>query len=347
MPYPAKGVRIYRRKSGIWLIRDPERGDRSTGTRDRRTAEGALARYITEKDRPAGPATPDQLTAAEALELYGSEHAPTVKDPVRIGHAIAALVPIVGSLPVAGLTSEVCRRYAKARGKAPGTIRKELGTLQTAVNYCHAEGYLTAAPKLRLPAKPPARDRWLTRGEVAKLLRAAYRNPRSRHLARFILVAMYTGTRSEAILRMRFMPSVEGGWVDTERGIMHRRGSGEAETNKRRPPIPIPRQLLAHLRRWERGGARYVVEVDGQRVASVKTAWRTALAEAAIDHCTRHDLRHTAITWAMQQGAEKWAASGYFGISLNLLEGTYGHHHPDHMRSAVEAMESRRTKLGT
>ena len=199
--------------------------------------------------------------------------------------------------------------------------------------------YLTSAPKLRLPAKPSARDRWLTRGEVAKLLRAAYRNPRSRHLARFILVAIYTGTRSEAILRMRFMQSVEGGWVDTERGIMHRRGTGEAETTKRRPPVPIPRQLLAHLRRWERNGARCVVEVDGQRVASVKTAWGRALAEAGIDHCTRHDLRHTAITWAMQREADKWAASGFFGISLNLLERVYGHHHPDFLQSAVEAME--------
>ena len=245
----------------------------------------------------------------------------------------------IGSLPVARLTSEVCRRYAKTRGKAPGTIRKELGVLQAAVNYCHAEGYLTSALKLRLPARPPARDRWLTRGEVAKLLRAAYRNPRSRHLARFILVAYYTGTRSEAILRMRFMPSVDGGWVDTERGIMHRRGTGEAETTKRRPPVPIPRQLLAHLRRWESNGARYVVEVDGQRVASVKTAWGRALAEAGIDHCTRHDLRHTAITWAMQRGADKWAASGFFGISLNLLERVYGHHHPEFLRSAVEAME--------
>ena len=211
--------------------------------------------------------------------------------------------------------------------------------LQAAVNYCYAEAYLTAAPKLRLPAKPPARDRWLTRGEVAKPLRAAYRNPRPHHLARFILVAAYTGTRSEAILRMRYMPTTEGGWVDTAMGIMHRRGTGEAETIKRRPPVPIPRQLLAHLRRWERDGARYVVEVDGQRVASVKTAWRTALDEAGVAHWTRHDLRHTAITWAMQRGSDKWAASGFFGISLNLLERFYGHHHPGYLQSAVAAME--------
>ena len=41
----------------------------------------------------------------------------------------------------------------------------------------------------------------------------------------------------------------------------------------------------------------------------------------------------------MQRGADKWAASGFFGISLNLLERVYGHHHPDFLRSTVEAME--------
>ena len=41
----------------------------------------------------------------------------------------------------------------------------------------------------------------------------------------------------------------------------------------------------------------------------------------------------------VQQGADTWAASGFFGISLNLLERVYGHHHPDSLRSAVEAME--------
>ena len=134
------------------------------------------------------------------------------------------------------------------------------------------------------------------------------------------------------------MPNTEGGWVDTEAGIIYRRGTSEAETKKRTPPVPIPRSLLAHMRRWERNGARYVVEADGQRVGSVKTAWKRALAKAGIDHATRHDLRHTAVTWAMQRGAGKWAAAGFFGLSLDMLERVYGHHHPDHMQSAVEAM---------
>ena len=122
---------------------------------------------------------------------------------------------------------------------------------------------------------------------------------------------------------------------------MYRRPAAQAETKKRTPPVPVPPRLLAHLRRWERTGARHVVEVDGTRVASVKKAWATALREAGIEHYTRHDLRHTAITWAIQRGADKWAAAGFFGLTLDVIETTYGHHHPDHMKSAVEAISRR------
>ena len=337
MPRKSAGARLYERGNGIFSIRDGARFI-STGTRNRREAEGALARYIAERDRSTGPTTPDKMTVAKALEIYGREHAPTVRAPERIGYAIAALLPILGDLPVGSITGELCRRYDKARVRAPGTIRKELGVLQAAINHCHTEGFLTTAPRVRLPEKPPSRDRWLTRDEAARLLMAA-RNPKARHLARFVLIALYTGTRSSAILGLRFMPHTAGGWVDTEAGLLYRRGAVEVESKKRTPTVPIPRQLLAHLRRWERNGARYVIEVDGQRVGSVKTAWRTALKEAGIDHCTRHDLRHTAVTWAMQRGADKWAACGFFGLGLDMLERVYGHHHPDHLRSAVEAME--------
>ena len=282
------------------------------------------------------------MTVANALAIYAEKHAPTVRAPDRIAYAIKALVPILGELPVGSINSSVCQHYAESRARAAGTVRKELGVLQAAINFAYSEGYLTATRKVRLPEKPAPRDRWLTRDEAARLLRTAHRSYRGKHLARFILVGLYTGTRSEAILGLRFMPNTEGGWVDTEAGMMYRRAAGQAETKKRTPTIPIPRPLLAHMRRWERNGARYVIEVAGQRVASVKSAWKRALAEAGIDHCTRHDLRHTAITWAMQRGADKWHATGFFGISLDMLERVYGHHHPDYMRSAVEAMERKR-----
>ena len=232
MPRKTAGARLYERSNGIFSIRDGARFI-TTGTRNRRRAEGALARYIAERDRPAGPSTPDQVTVADVLEIYGRERAPHVKDPARIGDCIAALVPILGPLPLASITGELCRRYGKARDRKPGTVRKELGTLAAAINHCHAEGYITAAPRVRLPAKPAPRDRWLTRDEAAKLIRAAYRNPKAKHLAHFILAALYTGTRTDAILRLGFMPSTVGGWCDTEAGVLYRRCEGETESKKR------------------------------------------------------------------------------------------------------------------
>ncbi|WP_363331167.1 hypothetical protein [Bradyrhizobium sp.] len=56
-----------------------------------------------------------------------------------------------------------------------------------------------------------------------------------------------------------------------------------------------------------------------------------------------HTLRHTAATWLMQRAAPIWEAAGFLGMSEKTLRDTYGHHHPDHLRGAAEAMGSRPT----
>ena len=90
MPRPSKGARIIRERNGVFYIRE---GDRriTTGTRDRKEADRAFARYIAGRDRPIGPSGTDAITVAEVLDRYGAEHAPTVADPERIGYAILAL----------------------------------------------------------------------------------------------------------------------------------------------------------------------------------------------------------------------------------------------------------------
>lgn len=116
----------------------------------------------------------------------------------------------------------------------------------------------------------------------------------------------------------------------------------QRETKKRQTTARLPRPLLAHLRRWAGAGSRHVVSEGGARIGDIKTAWRRACREAGLADVTPHTLRHTAITWAMQNGAQKWDVAGYFGVSMETLERTYGHHHPDYQATAVEAMERRR-----
>jgi hypothetical protein len=45
----------------------------------------------------------------------------------------------------------------------------------------------------------------------------------------------------------------------------------------------------------------------------------------------------------MQRGAPMWQAAGFLGMSEKTLRETYGHHHPDFLREAADAIASRPT----
>jgi integrase len=122
-------------------------------------------------------------------------------------------------------------------------------------------------------------------------------------------------------------PTEGAGWIDLHRGVFYRRPIGKRETKKRKPPVPLPGPLLAHLRRWHRLGIcqHYAVEWLGRPVAGVDKAFRNVVRDAGLgDDVTPHTLRHTAATWLMQQGTDPWEAAGYLGTTLETLDKTYG-----------------------
>jgi integrase len=162
-----------------------------------------------------------------------------------------------------------------------------------------------------------------------------------RHTARFILIGIYTGTRAGAIASAS--PYAEPGrsYVDLERGIFYRKPIGKRATKKRQTPAPIPPRLLAHLRRWKERKliATCFVEFNGKPVASVKKGFKSAVGLARLSgKVTPHTLRHTAATWLMQRGVPVWEAAGFLGMSPEVPQETYGHHHPDHLRGAAIAI---------
>jgi integrase len=106
----------------------------------------------------------------------------------------------------------------------------------------------------------------------------------------------------------------------------------------------LPPELLAHLRRWQRLGIAktHFVEGNGKPVQSVKTGFQTAVTGAKLEgKVTPQTLRHTAATWLMQNGVPMWEAAGFLGMSKEILEKTYGHHHPDHMKAAALGFRKR------
>ena len=292
------------------------------------------------------------MTVAEALAIYGEEVAAHVASPQTQGYAIEALLKFWGDRAVADVKGATCRLYGRSRvhpktGEAvrPGTIRRELGVLSAALRHCAREGYLTTAPDVTMPEPPETHQRALTRTEVAALIWSS-RRLNLPHIAHFVLVSIYTGTRLSAALNLRLTgPSAAGGWFDLDAGILYRIGEDERRTKKRRTPAKLPRQLLAHARRWNAKGDTWAVQWHGGRVASIKTAWARVVAGAGLSwKPTPHTLKHTAITWAIEGGASMADAAGFFATSTQTIERVYWHRSPHFQAGAVGAIEKRKDR---
>jgi integrase len=161
-----------------------------------------------------------------------------------------------------------------------------------------------------------------------------------RHVARFILIGLYTGTRAGVIATASPIPELGRSFVDLDRGIFYRKPIGKRATKKRQTPAPIPPRLLVHMRRWKaRLIATCFVEFNGKPVSSVKKGFQSGVRLAGLPgRVTPHTLRHTAATWLMQRGVPIWEAAGFLGMSTEVLEDTYGHHHPDYLQGAATAI---------
>jgi integrase len=215
--------------------------------------------------------------------------------------------------------------------------------------------------KVWMPEESEPRRRWLRRSEAAALVAGALgitataydiksRAPvkwgrlfqPSYHVARFVLIGLYTGTRHEANLNMRWGVNSKGGWFDLDQGVMYRRGEGETDTNKRRVPAPIPDRLVPHLKRWRRITVTGPVEYAGRLILKERKGWDRARELAGLgDDVTPHTLKHTCITWLLQNGVPIRQVAGFVGTSEKVIETVYGHHSPDHLNAARTGFSGR------
>jgi integrase len=364
-----------------WIIRDNGR-DVGTGCAEDEVAkaEQKLKQYITSKYEPKKKAQDiEAIPIADALLIYLDAELAKLSDRFKVNEANEDSIPDIrkfkmrigrlndwwGAKTLSEVDGEQCRLYARDRGNKGGS-RRDLEDLRAAIGYHSAEGYHRGVVKVTLPEKGRPRDAWFTREEAARLIHICrrYREVQTAsrgeqkgqpietgkrplaHLARFILIGLYTGSRAGAIAAASPVPADGRAYIDLERGRYYRLKQGDAETNKRQPTVPLPERLLAHLRRWHRLNpeAQHFVEFNGRPVSSVKTAFRSAVSLAGITkRVSPHTLRHTAATWLMQRGADPWQAAGYLGMSLDVLLNTYGHHHPDYLSDAVNKIARRET----
>lgn len=377
MPRPTKGRRLWYRKpkratadrpaeAGGWVILDGKHQHRTGCSKgDRQGAEGALAEYITSKHEvPRRQRRLADIPIADVLNLYLTDVVPGLRTALKASGRIDRLIDWWGGMKLDEVTGAACRQFTATR--TPGAARRELQDLQAAISYHHKEGLHRELVRVSLPPAGAPRERWLTRDEVARLLRvclhtreqqdgAATKRRPLRHLARFILFAVYTGSRPGDVTNASFVANSERSVIAMDAALFYRKPTAKLSTKKKQPTTPIPPRLMAHLRRWRDAGAIHVVEHGNasrsgaaresgvpEALGSIKTAFYRAVELAGLGaDVVPYTLRHTAATWMLRRGVKPWEVAGYLGTSEAMVERHYGHHSVDNLRNAAAGVSER------
>lgn len=358
MPRPADPPRLILRQQAdrppVWQIIWSEAGRRrrrSTGTGDRRQADRILQAFRAEIKPELASRAIDEILIADLLDRYAETAAARTEAPERIGYAIRRLAPFWAEFSPLDITETKAREYRAARqadGAQDGTIRRELGVLSAALGQGVDDRLFPAAPKVWIPPRPEGRKPWLTRDEIAQLIREARKEYRMRaHMPWFILIGFYMGGRSTAILKLKWRPSTDGGDVDLASGLIDFNPQGHAQSNKRRALAPMPPNLHLLLRLLAKRGHDTVISGrSGQPISSIKKGFKTIAARAGVPWATAHTLRHSCITHLLINGVSRYDVSTWAKISLSELERTYGHHAPEYLDDARQSWRRSRAKAG-
>jgi len=306
----SKGARLYYdKKRRGWTIRDGTIFKRTGyGLGERAKAEESLADYIASKYRPVPTASPILADCFHEYLLYRPQQK----------HCLSNLSKFWKAKRVSEVNPATCQAFLSGRRKSAG--RNDLQCLKACINYYHKHIHaLPRVPQIDIPAAAEPKERWLSRSEVAGILREI-KHP---HLRRFLIIGYYSGSRSGAILNAKW------DWVDLERGIMRRRGFDEPEKrNKRRPKFKVSSRLMAHLKRWRKMDGdknTHIISYAGRPVKRIKQGWNEACKRAGVKEASPHVLRHTRVSELLKRGVSVWEVASSVGMSVAMIEQVYGH----------------------
>lgn len=337
----------------------------STGETDRGAATAVLIEYIERQKRQAeidAAAASATATLSDILTPWSEErrikNEKTWKNKWQ--YVVGALIKRAGSTPLREIDDDWSARYERSRmiddEVAEPTVRQELQTILTAWRTG-----LTARPKVTmlpvpvfdLPAASDPHDIFLTRAEAERLIGAA----KTDYMRLFIRLGLATAGRHEAILQLTWdRVNLETGVIDLRRNFVDL-PSGGAERDTRGRKIRAPRQKPRAQVRVEgivldelhlaRASAvtSHVIEYRGQPIGRLHKGFAKVVEDAGLAGrgITPHIMRHTAITWLMQSGADIYQVAGFAGHKdIKMILQRYGHHHPDYQSGLAATLAQTR-----
>ncbi len=320
----------------LWNDRRSGRVERlSTGAEDLEEARRKLADHFLLKQR-LNQRRPEDVTIVSVLKHYYEQHGRHVRSKDEIDRSIRYMAEFWPTEPVAAITIEEQERFVRhlrERGLGNGTIKRMAGVLGAALRRAHNTNQLMAVPAVLKPTYfgPDAeRQRILSLNELKALWDA--RMPF--HLRVFLVLAINTAARPEAILELRSEQ------IDLDRRLIRLNPPGRRQTKKHRPTLPISNTLLPWLD-LERDYQVQYKKRQERPIDSIKTTWREVRKRAGLDaDVVPYTIRHTVATELRRRGVPEWECRGFMGHRSGGVTERYAKFQPDHLGAAVTAIDA-------
>lgn len=232
----------------------------------------------------------------------------------------------------------------KSRPRAPSTTENSVIQLRAAIQHAKALRNTTVDPAFK-PIQTKALNRtprWRpTVANMAEMLHYATEQPRGHALRRFLIAAIGTGARPDAVMELSTDPRRQQ-W-DSPRKLLNLNPAGRQQTRKYRAHVKAPAVLAAWL---DETDGQFVRSEDGP-VASVRSAWDTMRQALRLpQEATLKSIRRGVATHLRASGVRPDQVELQLGHrALDPVTELYAPFDPTYLSEAHEALEELFTEL--
>jgi integrase len=328
-----------------------------------------LATALADRRRGLEPiVNPARMTLADWLQLWLADVVKRERRPntytLYEETARRHIVPILGRKRLTSLRRKDVEAWIRDRertGLAPRTIHRLWAVLHSALEYAVRCDQLSVNPAGRpsLPRVENEEPRTLSREHVRRLIAALVDEPDRALYA----LELATGMREGEILGLRWADDETCPGLDLDRAevrVFEQLQRGELAPLKRgasrrvlhlRPWVldllrdhrdeELVKRRLSAAQHWREHGLVFPSRVGTPRKGSnLWLSWKRLLKRAGLPDYKFHELRHTAASLALAEGASLFHVSRMLGhSSISITADTYGHWTDEGRQEVAQRLE--------